>query len=213
MRKSAILNKIFFILAFCLSASAAAAPTILVFGDSLSSGYGLAPGSGWVSLLQERLTRSGFPHEVTNASLTGETTLGGKNRIGAVLKRHRPDIVILELGGNDGLRGLAPETTLQNLETIILACRKSGARVLLVGMRLPPNYGTAYTEKFRDIYPRLAKRHRLPLAPFLLEGVAENLAWFQSDGIHPSARAQTHILDNVWRHLLPLLATQEALRG
>lgn len=184
-----------------------------MFGDSLSSGYGLAPDAGWVSLLQGRLARSGFHHEVINASLTGETTLGGKNRIEAVLKRHRPDIVILELGGNDGLRGLAPETTRRNLEAIIQACRRSGARVLLAGMRLPPNYGTAYTEKFRDIYPRLAQRHRLPLAPFLLEGVAENLAWFQSDGIHPNAEAQALILDNVWRYLMPLLAPKKPQGG
>lgn len=213
MRKSAILNKILFILAFCLSASAAAAPAILVFGDSLSSGYGLAPGTGWVSLLKARLAHSGFPHEVINASLTGETSLGGRNRIEAVLKRHRPDIVILELGGNDGLRGLAPETTRRNLEAIIKACRRAGARVLLVGMRLPPNYGTAYTEKFRDIFPRLAKRHRLPLAPFLLEGFSEDLASFQPDGIHPGAEAQMRILDNVWRHLMPLLSTQKPFRG
>lgn len=213
MRKSAILNKILFVAAFCLSASAAAAPAILVFGDSLSSGYGLAPGAGWVSLLKERLARSGFPHEVINASLTGETTLGGKTRISAVLQRHHPDIVILELGGNDGLRGLDPETTLQNLEAILQACRRAGARVLLVGMRLPPNYGTAYTEKFRGIFPRLAKRHRLPLAPFLLENIGENLAWFQPDGIHPSAEAQAQILDNVWRHLIPLFAAQKPLRG
>lgn len=189
-----------------MSASAAAAPTLLIFGDSLSSGYGLALEKSWVGLLRERLQRSGYPHEVVNASLTGETTLGGKSRIDNLLRRHRPQIVILELGGNDGLRGLPPETTQQNLEAIIKACRRAGARVLLVGMQLPPNYGTAYTEKFREIFPRLAKRYRLPLVPFLLEGIGHDLQWFQPDGIHPVLEAQPRILENVWPHLRPLLA-------
>lgn len=208
MISSGIVRRTLLVVALCLSASAAAAPGIVVFGDSLSSGYGLPLDKSWVSLLKDRLRDSGFPHRVINASLSGETTSGGKNRIEAVLAQHRPGIVVLELGGNDGLRGLPPETTQQNLEAIIKACRRAGARVLLVGMELPPNYGAAYTQKFREIFSRLARRYRLALVPFMLEGIGENREWFQPDGIHPTAEAQPLILDNVWKHLRPLLSAR-----
>lgn len=184
---------------------AAAAPLIVVLGDSLSSGYGLAAGSGWVSLLQERLRAQQFPHQVVNASISGDTTLGGRNRIKPTLAAHRPAIVIVQLGGNDGLRGHSLETIRDNLTAIIETCRQAGAGVVLVGIRLPPNYGMDYAEKFRTIYVDLARRHRATLAPFLLEGFAERQEYFQPDGIHPTAHAQRMMLDNVWPALKPLL--------
>lgn len=187
---------------------AAAAPLILVLGDSLSSGYGLPAGSGWVDLLQERLQAQKFPHQVVNASISGDTALGGRNRINSALATHRPAIVIVQLGGNDGLRGHSPEATRDNLAAIIEACRQARARVVLVGIRLPPNYGMDYTEKFRTIYRDLAQRYRAPLVPFLLEGFAEKQEYFQPDGIHPAAAAQTIMLDNVWPALKPLLTRQ-----
>jgi len=182
----------------------------MVFGDSLSSGYGLPPETGWVSLLKKRLQIQSPAYQVINASISGETTLGGRNRIEQALKTHRPDIVIVELGGNDGLRGASIESIHDNLEAIIQACRRNKASVLLAGMRLPPNYGIAYTQKFQNIYPRLAKKHRIKLAPFLLAGFGDKPEFFLADGIHPNAQAQEKIVENVWIELRTMLGVHAA---
>lgn len=182
-----------------------AAATILVFGDSVSAGYGLPLGAGWVDLLQQRLASGKYDYKVINASLTGETTTGGRNRIGAALTQHKPEIVILELGANDGLRGAKIDTIRANLSAMIAACRIRGAKVLLIGMQLPPNYGTAYAEKFHAMFGAVAKPQRVPLVPFLFEGFAADRSMFQSDGIHPIADAQPRMLDTVWKQLQPLL--------
>ena len=189
---------------------ARAAPTILVFGDSISAGYGLPQGAGWVDLLRERLKHDHYDYTVANASLSGETTLGGKNRLGAALARYKPQVVILELGANDALRGTRATDISANLSAMISDARKRGSEVMLLGMRVPPNYGSDYEEKFRRVYADIAKSGRVPLAPFLFEGFAENRAMFQPDGIHPTVAAQRLLLDNVWPHLQPLLAKRKA---
>jgi acyl-CoA thioesterase-1 len=177
----------------------------MVFGDSLSAAYGITRESGWVHLLEQRLAEEKFDHPVVNASISGETTAGGRQRIEQSLVQHRPAVVILELGANDGLRGLPLAAMQDNLEAIIQACHRHNARVLLVGMRLPPNYGIAYAEKFQNTYFRLAKRHKLGAVPFLLEGFADRRDLFQADNLHPTAQAQPLILDNIWRPLRGLL--------
>jgi len=177
----------------------------MVFGDSLSSGYGLPQDAGWVALLKKRLRQELLNYDVVNASISGETTRGGLSRISQSLAAHHPSIVIVELGGNDGLRGQPIEATRDNLEGIIKSCQLRGAKVLLIGVRLPPNYGPAYTQQFHAIYPQLAKRYQLALTPFMLEGFGDDLSMFQADGIHPTAAAQSVILDNIWKHLRPLL--------
>lgn len=192
------------------TAGAQSKPVILVFGDSLSAEYGLARSSGWVALLEKRLTQERFNYSVANASISGETTSGGAARIEDALKQNRPALVILELGGNDGLRGLSVEATRANLEKMIKAAQKAGAHVVLAGMQLPPNYGRAYTEKFRLLYGELAKQHKVALVPFFLDGVAERRELFQPDGIHPTAEAQERLLANVWKALGPLLAKSSA---
>ena len=184
---------------------AATAPSILVVGDSLSAGYGIEIRDGWVTLLQQRLIKQGYPHLVVNASISGDTTSGGRTRLPNALKRHRPQIVILELGGNDGLRGLPLRETRANLDAMIKAAQSVGARVLLVGIHIPPNYGPEYTGKFHAIYHDLARSHGTALIPFLLDGVALTPGSMQPDGIHPRAGAQPRLLDNVWPHLEPLL--------
>ncbi len=186
-------------------AGAAAAPSILVVGDSLSAGYGIEMRDGWVTLLQQRLTKQGYPHAVVNASISGDTTSGGRARLPDALKRHRPQIVILELGGNDGLRGLSLRETRANLEAMIETAKTAGAQVLLVGIHLPPNYGPEFTGKFHAIYHDLARAHNTALVPFLLEGVALTSGLMQPDGIHPRAAAQPRLLDNVWPALEALL--------
>lgn len=185
--------------------SLAAAATIMVFGDSLSSAYGLQRDQGWTTLLQQRLTEKKLDYRIANASISGETTFGGRNRIDAALKTHRPSIVIIALGGNDGLRGLGIDAMRANLEALVRASRKSGARVLLVGMHMPPNFGPAYTEKFQQTFRAVAAKERVPLVPFLLEGFSERQDLFQPDGIHPAAPAQVLVLENVWKGLQPLL--------
>lgn len=184
--------------------------TVMVFGDSLSAGYGLPQDTGWVSLLKRRL-QAQSQVRLVNASLSGETASGGRARIEQALKTHRPDIVILELGGNDGLRGASIDSIRNNLEAIIEACQRSKATVLLTGMQLPPNYGIAYTQKFQDIYPQLAKRHGLKLVPFLLDGFGNKREFFQSDGIHPTASAQERIVENVWKILGTMLKLQQSV--
>jgi acyl-CoA thioesterase-1 len=179
---------------------------ILVVGDSLSAEYGLVRDTGWVRLLERRLADQGHSeYIVVNASISGETTSGGLARLPAQLKAHRPAIVIVELGANDGLRGLPVDLMRGNLRAMIEASRNAGARVLLVGMRIPPNYGRDYAERFFASYAELARGTKSALAPFLLEGIAEDLGMFQADRIHPSEKAQPRLLDNVWPHLRPLL--------
>jgi acyl-CoA thioesterase-1 len=191
-----------------LGAAAAPAATILVYGDSLSAGYGLPSGRDWASLLAGRLREEGFNYKVANASISGETTLGGRNRIAAALKQHQPEIVILALGANDGLRGASLAEMRANLEALVDASRKFRARVLLVGMRLPPNYGAGYTEKFRQTFDEVAASRKVPLVPFMFEGFAEKQAYFLQDTIHPAADAQPIILETVWKGLKPLLKRQ-----
>ena len=174
-------------------------------GDSLSAGYGIDPRDGWVNLLARRLHQQGYPHTVVNASISGETTAGGRCRLTPVLTRHRPTIVILELGANDGLRGLSLAETRSNLAAMIESSNQNGARVMLVGIHLPPNYGPEFTGRSRALYDELVRRYRIPYAPFLLEGVALNPALMQADGLHPRAAAQPRMLDNVWPYLEPLL--------
>ena len=191
----------------CLALGAHAAPakSILVYGDSLSAAYGIAHSRGWVALLAERLKREHPDYSVVNASISGETTAGGRARIAAALERHRPAVLILELGANDGLRGLPVAQMKQNLGFIIEQAQQAGARVVLVGMQMPPNYGPDYAERFQAAFGELAKRHRTALVPFLLEGFGANTELFQDDGIHPSAAAQPLMLERVWEALRPLL--------
>ena len=158
-----------------------------------------------MQLLEQRLRAEKMDYKVVNASISGETTVGGRNRIDTLLKTHRPALVILELGANDGLRGATPESIRRNLEAISDACRRAQARVLLIGMRLPPNYGTDYTAKFQNVFGAVARSRKLPLVPFLLDGFPENRELFQNDGIHPAAAAQPLMLETVWKELRPLL--------
>ena len=181
------------------------AQNILVLGDSLSASYGLAQTSGWVSLLQQRLATEKFPHQVINASISGETTSGGLYRIDALLAKHQPKVLILSLGANDGLRGLPLKATQSNLETMIRRAQKNHAKILLVGMRLPPNYGPAYTEKFHRLFEQLALKFHTKRVPFLLAKIATKREYFQADGLHPTAEAQPLLLDTVWPALMPML--------
>ena len=181
------------------------AQRILVLGDSLSAEYGLARDSGWVNLLQQRLQAHEAPYQVVNASISGETTSGGAARLPALLERHKPDIVVLELGGNDALRGLPPRLTEANLRDMARRARMAGARVIIVGMQIPPNYGRAYAERFRALFTTIAAEENAALVPFLLEGIATDPAMFQPDRIHPTAAAQPVLLENVWPVLQPLL--------
>ncbi|GAB3242952.1 arylesterase [Chitinimonas naiadis] len=181
----------------CLATSVSAAEpkTVLVFGDSLSAGYGIRIEQAWPSLLQQKL---GDGWRVVNASQSGETTAGGLTRLPAALKQHRPDMVLLELGANDGLRGLPVETARQNLATMIEHSRKAGAKVGLIAVRLPPNFGAAYTTKFDAMFGELAKQYKLPVPPFLFDGIADRPELFQNDQLHPVANAQPRLLSNVW---------------
>ncbi len=187
------------------SAAGAESPVILVLGDSLSAGYGIPVEKGWVSLLQRRLVERGFPYRVVNASISGDTTSGGLSRLPAALELHRPTIVVLELGANDGLRGQPPMAMSRNLSRMIERSQQAGARVLLAEMRIPPNYGPLYAQKFQATFGELAQHYAIPLIPFLLDGVAGNPALIQDDGLHPRAEAQPRILDNVWAVLEPAL--------
>ena len=189
-------------------ASAAQPPLILVVGDSLSAEYGLKRGSGWVALLQERLKKDKLAARVLNASISGDTTSGGRSRLPALLKQHQPAVVVIELGGNDALRGLPLTMTRDNLAAMARAARESGAQVLLVGMEMPPNYGAKYAQDFRDVFTGVAKAEKAALVPFLLKGVAdgpEPLRLFQADRIHPNESAHPMMLANVWPALRKLL--------
>lgn len=189
-----------------IMSGAVQAANILVWGDSLSAGYQLRPGQEWPALLQTRLEHKGFPYTVVNASISGETSAGGRSRLSAALDAHDPEVLILALGANDGLRGLRPQLLADNLDAMIAAARNHGARVLLVGMHLPPNYGPAYTRRFHQTFHDVAERHDVPLLPFLLDGFAERREMFLADGIHPNADAQAIIVDTVWDYLQPLLS-------
>lgn len=171
----------------------------------MSAGYGLPQKTGWVDLLKKQLKTQRSAYQVINASISGETTLGGLNRIEKTLKFYRPNIVIVELGANDGLRGMPVKSVYDNLEAIVEACKRNKAAVLLVGMRLPPNYGTSYTQQFSNIYQQIAKRYELKLVPFLLENFGENPEYFQADGVHPNKNAQEIILKNVWKVLKEMI--------
>lgn len=188
-----------------LPLTALASQTILVFGDSLSAAYGIPRDSGWVSLLEKKLADEKPGWRVINASISGETTSGGLSRILPILLEHQPAIVIIELGANDGLRGLAVEDARRNLGKIIEASRKTKARVMLIGMRIPPNYGLKYASEFSQMYIALAKRYKAAVVPFFLDGVADNPKLLQLDGLHPTAKAQPKLLQNIWPELQKLL--------
>ena len=189
----------------CMPLAAWAGGTVLVYGDSLSAAYGIPQDAGWAALLQARFKQKGMDYTVTNASISGETTSGGAARMGEALQAHRPNVVILALGANDGLRGLPLAQMRANLGQMVRASKQAGCRVLLVGMRLPPNYGESYTRQFAQVYVDLAREYKTGLAPFLLEGVADRRELFQPDNLHPVAAAQSIILDNVWNALAPML--------
>ena len=202
------LRKILLLLCPILSGAAQANPVILVFGDSLSAGYGLAAHQAWPDLLQQRLNRS-QPRQkwqVVNASISGETTAGGVTRLPATLAQHQPAIVILELGANDGLRGLPLSVMQNNLNAMIRDIHNSGARTLLVGIHLPPNYGMTYTRKFQQTYASLARQNHIAWLPSLLSGIETQPQLFQADGLHPLATAENRLLENICKPLNPLLA-------
>jgi len=188
--------------------AATGAPVILVVGDSLSAEYGLKAGTGWVALLQARLAEQKKPHRVVNASISGDTTSGGRSRLPVALRTHKPAIVIIELGGNDALRGLPLSSTRDNLLAMARAAKEAGAQVIVVGMQVPPNYGSSYARDFEGLFTEVARQAKAALVPFLLKGVADRadaMDWFQPDRIHPLAKAHPRMLDNVWPALKPLL--------
>ena len=188
-----------------MAGAASAAPSILVYGDSLSSAYGIAQPRGWVALLEARLKREQKNYNVVNASISGETTQGGLARMPKVLAQVKPAVVILQLGANDGLRGLPIEQMQRNLDAMITQAQRTGATVLLVGMKLPPNWGPEYTEAFENVYPALAQARGTGLLRFLFDGLEDGSAHFQPDRLHPNEAAQPIILDTVWQKLAPLL--------
>jgi acyl-CoA thioesterase-1 len=197
------------LLLFCMllasGAPAAAERSILVLGDSISAAYGISPARGWVALLGERVKRERLDYIVANASISGDTTAGGAARLPRALEQHKPAVVVLELGGNDGLRGLPVAEMKRNLSAMIEQSRKAGARVLLVGIRIPPNYGPDYTEKFDAAFAELAKQHKIAVVPSLMEDFGDQADLFQPDRIHPTEAAQPLMLERVWKALRPLL--------
>jgi acyl-CoA thioesterase-1 len=203
MKPSQLVRIVLFSILFLLPAVSSAQSTILVFGDSLSAGYGIPREAAWPSLLQAELLRTHPHYKVINASISGETTSGGLRRLPATLKEHKPIIVIIELGANDGLRGTKLDLTEKSLNTLIQQSQANGAKVLLLGMQLPPNYGVDYARRFKALYPKLAQRHHISLVPFMLEGVEADQ--FQADNLHPVAEAQPKILQTVMQKLKPLL--------
>ncbi|MFK8399066.1 arylesterase [Pseudomonas sp. BGr12] len=192
-------------LALLLITQQAAAQTLLVVGDSISAGLGLDTSLGWVNLLDKRLQEQGFDYKVVNASISGDTTAGGLARLPALLSEQKPKLVVIELGGNDGLRGMAPAQLQQNLSGMVEQSQKSGAKVILLGMRLPPNYGQRYTDAFAKVFDSVAGEQKIALVPFFLEGVGGVQGMMQADGLHPAVAAQPRLLDNVWPTLKPLL--------
>ena len=198
------MRSILFAALLALSGGAIAAPTILVFGDSLSAAYGIPESAGWVALLGERLKQRKSNYTVMNASISGETSAGGAARVGKALASTKPSIVIVQLGANDGLRGLPVAEMKKNLTAIVQASKREGARVVLVGMQLPPNYGVPYVNQFRAAFAEVARDERVAFVPFLLEGLDQR-EQFQSDNLHPTAAAQPILLENVWRKLAAML--------
>lgn len=192
------------------AATPSASPVILVMGDSLSAAYNLKASEGWVALLETKLKQGGYDYTVVNASISGETTAGGLARLPSTLGQHKPAIVIIELGANDGLRGTPLKSMQDDLERMIRLSSQAGAKVLLLGILLPPNYGKAYTDKFSAVYVDLAQEHHLRLLPFLLAGVAEHRELMQADGMHPVATAEPKVLENVWAELEPMLQKRTA---
>jgi acyl-CoA thioesterase-1 len=184
---------------------AAEAPVLLVVGDSISAGYGLASGEGWVNLLIAKLKTEGFGYRVINASISGDTTAGGRARLPALLKEHHPAIVVIELGGNDALRGGDLATTRANLDAMVSSAQSAGAKVLIVGMQLPPNYGAAYVREFNALFSDVAKNRKTAIVPVVFNGFGDDLSQFQTDRVHPTAAAQSRILANVWPALKSLL--------
>ncbi|WP_444931935.1 arylesterase [Microbulbifer sp. SSSA002] len=193
-----------------LALSAERAGTLLVLGDSISAAYGMDEELGWVNLLRARLEKQGHPVKVVNASISGETSAGGLTRLPRLMEAHKPQWLIVELGGNDGLRGYPPQNLQRNLQQMVKLAKDSGAEVLLLGMRIPPNYGRAYTEAFAAVFPRVAEAEDIGLVPFLLETVALERGAMQSDGIHPSAQAQPALLEHVWPCVKSLLGEKAA---
>lgn len=187
------------------ASSYAMAKSIVVLGDSLSAAYGIDVGQGWVALVQGKLQNQNKDYTIHNESISGDTSAGGLARIDSALSTHKPNIVIIELGANDGLRGLSPAILKNNLADIVRRTQKSGAKVLLLSMRIPPNYGKRYTDMFYNVYPQLSKELGVAFVPFILEDVALVKELIQQDGIHPNAKAQPLIADKIWPHLLPLL--------
>jgi acyl-CoA thioesterase I len=197
------------LLMLAASASAYSAPkTVLVLGDSLSAEYGLTRGAGWVALLEDKLKKEKIDAAIVNASISGETTSGGRTRLPALIAQHKPDVVVIELGANDGLRGLPVTAAEANLRSMITLVQQNKGKVLLVGMRMPPNYGRDYTERFFAMYKGLSSTLKTPLVPFMLEGVAEKPALFQADRLHPNAQAHPLILANIWPQLSKLVKAQ-----
>lgn len=192
-------------LALMCMAQNAAAGTVLIVGDSISAGFGLDTRKGWVALLEQRLKNEGFDDTVVNASISGDTSAGGLARLPAALAAHKPEVVIIELGGNDGLRGQPPAQLQQNLASMIQQSRDSGAKVLLLGMQILPNYGKRYVEAFNKVFGDVAQEKKVPLVPFFLEGVGGHPELMQADGLHPAVGAQDKLLENVWPSLKPLL--------
>lgn len=203
--KCALLSTYLFAFVAWPSPAFAENPKILIYGDSLSAAYGISPQQGWVALLQKKLQLEQYRYDVINASISGETTSSGVTRIATTLKQTRPMIVILELGANDGLRGLPIKEMTINLDTIITQSKKNDAKIILVGMKIPPNYGPQYTEAFKLSYQQLSIKHKIPLVPFMLEKVAAKPHLIQDDGLHPNAQAQRIILENIWPKLKLLL--------
>lgn len=197
---------VFLTLLAAAAAQAAGVPTVLVFGDSLSAGYGIDVDQSWPALLQSRLASQGYEYRVVNASISGETTEGGATRIASTLDTFEPELVILELGGNDGLRGFPPERMKTNLKTIIETTKESGASVVMLGIRIPTNYGARYTRSFENVYRELAEELNVPWIEFFMDGVALNEELMQDDGIHPNAEAQSILLDNAWPIICQALA-------
>ena len=192
-------------LALMCMAQNAAAGTVLIVGDSISAGFGLDTRKGWVALLEQRLKKEGFDDKVVNASISGDTSAGGLARLPAALAAHKPQVVVIELGGNDGLRGQPPAHLQQNLASMIQQSQDSGAKVLLLGMQIPPNYGKRYVEAFNKVFGDVAQQKKVPLVPFFLEGVGGHPELMQADGLHPAVGAQDKLLENVWPSLKPLL--------
>ncbi|MBD8192806.1 arylesterase [Pseudomonas sp. MAFF 301449] len=192
-------------LALMCMAQNAAAGTVLIVGDSISAGFGLDTRKGWVALLEQRLKKEGFDDKVVNASISGDTSAGGLARLPAALAEHKPDVVVIELGGNDGLRGQPPAQLQQNLASMIQKSQDSGAKVLLLGMQIPPNYGKRYVDAFAKVFGDVAEQKKVPLVPFFLEGVGGHPELMQADGLHPAVAAQGKLLENVWPTLKPLL--------